>query len=149
MLTQPTAIKHQEISHSCLLNLGKSNAAFQHHRRPWNGRLTSHTLTLVLSNHMLKSYIKYSSCTLLPCESAVPNFLLEPSKQETSPAGSLTYHRSLINFIFNCLLSQYLITPKWLSWRYSFTAPLPSHYESGNIRHSWGQRHEGNRYFQA
>lgn len=65
----------------------------------------------MLSNHMLKSYIKCSSCTLLPCESTMPNFLLESSNQETSPAGSPTYHRNHINFIFNCLLSLYLIPP--------------------------------------
>lgn len=59
------------------------------------------TWTLEFSNHMPKSYIKYSSCVLLPCESTVPNFPLEPSKQETDPVGSLTYHRSLINFTFN------------------------------------------------
>lgn len=75
------------------------------------GDSESHTWTLELSNHMSKSYIKYSSCTLLPCETTVSSFLLEPSKHEIGPAGSLTYQRSLINFIFNCLLSLHLVAP--------------------------------------
>lgn len=86
------------------------------------GDSQSSTRTLKLSNHMSKSCIKYSPWALLPRESAVTNFLWEPSKQKTGPAGSLAHRRSLIQFIFNCLLSLSLVIPKWLSWRYSFTA---------------------------
>lgn len=104
------------------------------------GDSQSHTWALELANHMSKSHIKDSSCTLLPRESAVSSFLLEPAKHETGPAGSLTYQRSLINFIFNCLLSLHLVAPEWLSCRYDFTATLPIHYQRGNTSCSWGQR---------